>query len=152
MVLVKKTKKTANDYAKLAAIVEIARRSEKKPVRADDVASAIGNSASHVEVMCAELRQRGLIKSFVGPGGGYVLAKPPSRIFIADVVDFVKTGGIGRRYSVSDARADENAQYLWGQSENLLLYVFRHISLADILHGDLKANPFLKRLREFCKP
>jgi len=150
--MVKKPNKTANDYAKLAAIVEIASRSEKKPVRAGDVASAIGNSASHVEVMCAELRQRGLIKGFVGPSGGYVLALPPSRIFVADVVDFVKTGGIGKRYSVSDARADENAQYLWEQSENLLLYVFRHISLADILHGDLKANPFLKRIREFCRP
>jgi Rrf2 family iron-sulfur cluster assembly transcriptional regulator len=150
--MVKKPKKTANDYAKLAAIVEIARRSGEKPVRADDVASAIGSSASHIEVIGAELRKRGLVKGFVGPGGGYVLAKPPSRIFVADVVDFVKTGGIGKRYSVSDARAEENAQYLWEQSENLLLYVFRHISLANIIHGDLKANPFLKTLREFCRP
>jgi DNA-binding IscR family transcriptional regulator len=55
--LVKKPNKTAKDYAKLAAMVEIASRSEKKPVRADDVASAIGNSASHVEVLCAGLRQ-----------------------------------------------------------------------------------------------
>jgi Rrf2 family protein len=116
------------------------------------VASAIGNSNSHVEVMCAELRRRGLIKSFVGPSGGYVLAKPASRIFVADVVDFVSTGGIGKRYSVSDARADQNTQYLWEQSENMLLYVFRHISLADILHGDLKANSFLKQIRDFCKP
>lgn len=140
----------ATGYVRLAVIAEIACHGLKAPVQAHLVARSIGASTTSVEKACADLIRRGLIKGFRGPGGGHMLAKPAEDILLPDIIDSVSTGGSGKQYSGSDSRIVANTLCLWEQSDNLLIEVYRHISLADIVHGDLKLHPFLKRIRDFC--
>jgi Rrf2 family protein len=143
------SKPTASTHSKLAALVEIARHGSKEPLTTSKMAAATGISVSYVEVTCAWLRHRGLVKSFRGGGGGYMLARPASDIFVADIIDSIK-GGFGKKYLGTDAAASATILDLWDQSERLLMQVYQHISLADIVRGDLQTHPILKKFRDSC--
>src|ERR1035441_10072228 len=86
------SKKTASIYARLAILVELAGSGGEKTVATSRMATAAGLSMTYIEVACAWLRHRGLVNSFLGPHGGYMLARPASDIFVADIIDAVGSG------------------------------------------------------------
>jgi Rrf2 family iron-sulfur cluster assembly transcriptional regulator len=57
------------------AMVDLASRSEGKPVALADIAGRQEISLSYLEQLFAKLRRGGLVKSVRGPGGGYLLAQ-----------------------------------------------------------------------------
>jgi Rrf2 family transcriptional regulator, iron-sulfur cluster assembly transcription factor len=148
--MTRRSKTTASNHSKLAVLVEIARHGSKEPLTTSKMVTATGISVSYVEVACAWLRHRGLVKSFRGGGGGYMLTRPAPDIFVADIVDSIK-GGFGKQYLGADAAASATILELWDQSESMLMQIYRHISLADIVRGDLQAHPMLKRFRDSCQ-
>ena len=64
------------------ASVALAKNDGKGPLPLAQIARAGDISLSYLEQLFAGLRKHGLVKSHRGPGGGYVLARPPSEIFI----------------------------------------------------------------------
>jgi Rrf2 family protein len=144
-----KSKPVVGSHAKPAILVEIARHGGKGPVNAAAIAAAAGISVPHIEYGCSWLRRRRLIRSVRGAGGGYVLARPASGIYVADIIHSLK-GWFGKKYRGTDTEAADNILELWDQSEGLLMQVYRHISLADVIRGDLQAHPFLKKLTDSC--
>ena len=147
--MTRRSKPIASNHSKLAVIVEIARHGSEEPVTTSKMMAATGISISYVEVACAWLRHRGLVKSFRGGGGGYMLTRTASDIFLADIIDSIK-GGFGKKYPGADAAASATILELWDQSESLLIQIYQHISLADIVRGDLQAHPILKNFRDTC--
>jgi Rrf2 family iron-sulfur cluster assembly transcriptional regulator len=69
----------------MLAMMELARRGQTVPVRAADIAKAEGISRGYLEGLLAALRRAGLVRAVRGPGGGWVLARPASRIRPLDV-------------------------------------------------------------------
>lgn len=59
------------------------------PVALADVARRQGISLAYLEQLFARLRRAGMVDSVRGPGGGYRLAQPASRISVADIIDAV---------------------------------------------------------------
>ncbi len=47
-------------------------------------------SADYIEQLFIKLKKYGLIKSIRGPGGGFLLAKPPSKIKIGNIMRCVE--------------------------------------------------------------
>ncbi len=69
----------------MLAMLELARKGSGLPVRAEDIARAEGISKGYLEGLLATLRRSGLVRAVRGPGGGWVLARPASRLRPLDV-------------------------------------------------------------------
>lgn len=76
---------TKGRYA-VAALADIAAFGSAGPVALPDVALRQGISAGYLEQLFAKLRRAGLVASARGVGGGYLLARRPGDIRIADIV------------------------------------------------------------------
>jgi Rrf2 family iron-sulfur cluster assembly transcriptional regulator len=76
---------TKGRYA-VMAMVDLACRSDGKPVALADIAERQEISLSYLEQLFAKLRKGGLVKSVRGPGGGYMLSQTPERTRISDII------------------------------------------------------------------
>jgi len=68
------------------AIIYIATRKEKKPVRASEVARECGLSVSYMMKILQGLRRAGIVDSTIGIKGGYILSRPLDQITLYDLV------------------------------------------------------------------
>jgi Rrf2 family protein len=59
-------------------------------VSANTMADTLGASRAHLGKVLQRLVKAGLVKSSRGPGGGYVLARPPSEISLREVYEVVE--------------------------------------------------------------
>jgi Rrf2 family protein len=75
----------------LRAMITIARNWER-PVTSESVAAEESLSKKYLDGILSILRSAGLLKSFKGQGGGYVLARPPWEITARDVVMILEEG------------------------------------------------------------
>jgi len=111
----------------VAALIDMAMNQAKGPLTIAELAERQGISLSYLEQLFAELRSHQLIKGLRGPGGGYVLARDPERISVAQVIEAVEQRAVYRR--------PEHEQYhpfqVWeGLSERLYKYL-DGITIAD---------------------
>jgi Rrf2 family iron-sulfur cluster assembly transcriptional regulator len=76
----------------LRALVEIVRCGENKPLALSEIAAAEEVSTRYLEQIFGRLRTSGIVRGRRGPGGGYVLARPPSQITLLEIVQVLETG------------------------------------------------------------
>ena len=79
-------KLTAKARTAVTAMADIAAFGEGSPVPLSDVARRQVLSVSFLEQVFAQLRRAGLVESRRGAKGGYVLARAPGEVSLADVV------------------------------------------------------------------
>jgi Rrf2 family protein len=75
-----------SQYA-LRALFELATRSDAGPTRIEDIAKAQAIPQRFLEVVLNELKHAGLVEARRGPRGGYMLARNPRDITVADVIE-----------------------------------------------------------------
>ena len=68
-------------------MVDLARRGGVEPVPLGEIADGEGLPLAYLEHLVARLRRAGLIESRRGARGGYLLARPPGEITMAEVVE-----------------------------------------------------------------
>src|SRR5271155_3576813 len=68
-------------------MVELARRAGKDPIPLTEIAEHDGLPLAYLEHLVARLRKAGLVDSRRGSRGGYLLARPPAEITMAEVVE-----------------------------------------------------------------
>lgn len=130
----------------MLAMMDLARRGSAVPARALDIAKAHGLSKGYLEGLLAALRRAGLVRAIRGPGGGWVLARPASRIWPADVFEALE-GSTALVPCAEDARICPmkivkrgkrrrrcRARSLWVAMGRSLSKVLRAVSLA-VLSG-----------------
>jgi len=66
---------------------DLALRYGKGPVAGKSIAERQNISLPYLEQLLYRLRRSGLIRSVRGPQGGYLLAKSPSRIKVAEIIN-----------------------------------------------------------------
>src|SRR3989338_424853 len=70
----------------MRALVELALASGRAPVSAALIAKRQDLSVAYLEQLLHRLKKEGLVSSIRGPRGGYLLARGPAHITMADVV------------------------------------------------------------------
>ena len=70
----------------LKALLNIAAKRQPEPVVAAELAKREGIPRKFLEQILLELKRRGLLQSRRGPGGGYLLARPPHQISVLEVI------------------------------------------------------------------
>lgn len=131
------------------ALVELARQENDKPVPLADIAETGHISISYLEQLFAALRRHGLVHSYRGPGGGYVLAKPPEEIQIAEILQAAEDSLPARQARTEDSEAgygNQQTYALWSQIGELLNIAMRKVSLNDVLKSKVRENPHMLKL------
>ncbi|MDR2588563.1 MAG: Rrf2 family transcriptional regulator [Spirochaetales bacterium] len=82
---------TKGRYA-LRAVVNMAMTSGGKPVPIKKISEEEEISAEFLEQICFRLKKAGLIRSVRGPGGGFLLNRPPENISMYDIFEAVGEG------------------------------------------------------------
>lgn len=70
----------------LRALLVLAANGQGAPMRTPQIAQAASLSPKFLEVILLELRKAGILRSFRGCKGGFVLGRPASEITFADIV------------------------------------------------------------------
>jgi Rrf2 family protein len=71
----------------LRIMLELAVRYGGGPVTMSDIELSQGISRKYMHALLSRLKAAGLVNAVRGSGGGYLLAVPPSRIRLSDVVE-----------------------------------------------------------------
>src|SRR3954471_5474873 len=71
----------------IRVLVELARRDGEAPISLAEIAEANGLPLAYLEHLVARLRKAGLVESRRGARGGYLLARSPDEITMAEVVE-----------------------------------------------------------------
>ena len=128
------------DYA-LRAALELARAGGNGPLKAERISAAQDIPVRFLENILGELRHAGLVESRRGADGGYMLARPPAAIALADVVRAVD----GPLANVGGRRPDaleyptgaEALRDIWVAVRAGLREVLEGTTLADVAAGSL---------------
>ncbi len=70
----------------LKAMVALAGADPERPMLVSDLAARNDIPKKFLDTILGELRNAGLLRSRKGPGGGYVLARPPEQIRIGQII------------------------------------------------------------------
>ena len=70
----------------VTAMVDLAMRGGRAPVTLAGISERQSISLSYLEQLFGKLRRNGIVDSVRGPGGGYCLTRPSTKISIAEIV------------------------------------------------------------------
>ena len=130
------------DYA-LRAAIELAALEDQWPVKGERLAAGQDIPLRFMENILGELRQSGIVASKRGAEGGYMLARPPAEITLADVIRAVD----GPLANIGGLRPDQLTyegsaapmKDIWVAVRAALRGVLETTTLADVAGGELPA-------------
>jgi Rrf2 family iron-sulfur cluster assembly transcriptional regulator len=134
---------TRGDYAS-RALLSLALHHGEGPTSVRDIAERTGLPQPYLEQILLAVKGAGLVRSKRGVGGGYVLARPPSEITLAQIVAAVdgpiQAGDFGQPHT--DGACDHEGQCvllsIWadvGQRMKSLLEAYTLDDLCGITQG-----------------
>ncbi len=122
---------TKSEYS-ILALIYIARRRKAGYTKIEEICSHYNIPKKYLELLLGILKQGGYIKTRRGTAGGYALAKPASKISLAEIIRLMD-GALAPTESVS--------QYFFShtplETEKKIMKVFKGIR--DYIAGRLEA-------------
>ncbi len=114
----------------LYGLFDLAYSGEDHPVAVQEIARRQRVPTRYLEQILQRLRRAGLVESKRGPGGGYVLARSPGEVTLADIVVAVE----GSVLEVADVGPEvgERPEFVWLLMETTIGEVLGSISLAEL--------------------
>jgi len=98
----------------MRALIELALSASRSPISASLIAKRHDLSVAYLEQLLHRLKRQGIVTSARGPKGGYLLARDPRRITMADVVRILD-GMSG--WAKADARGNGHAPRRTGKAD-----------------------------------
>ncbi len=133
-------------------MVELARRAGGEPVPLAEIAAHDGLPLAYLEHLVARLRKAELVDSRRGSRGGYMLARPPQQITMAEVVAALE-GSIAPIECISEAAdgsivcsRESSADHvcptklLWTRVRMSIVSTLRETTLADLMAAPALAS------------
>jgi len=126
-------------------MVDLARRGGADPVPLAEIAECEGLPLAYLEHLVARLRRAGLIESRRGAHGGYLLAREPAQITMAEVVEALEgriapiecissaPDGTVRCSRESDPDHVCTTKVLWTRVRAAILTTLQQTSLEDLI-------------------
>jgi len=118
---------TKSRYA-VSSLMELAISGPKKPITLSDLAAKQGISLSYAEQLFAGLREHKLVKGTRGPGGGFILAREPESISIAEIIEAVYERGSNR-----SSNHETPSTEMWNRLDEQVDHFLEKIDLATAI-------------------
>ncbi|MHC4543898.1 MAG: RrF2 family transcriptional regulator [Planctomycetota bacterium] len=121
----------------IRAILELAEKGGKGPLRVKTIAQSQDISVKYLEQLMSILKSAGFVRSVRGSKGGYMLAKAPNQIKLSGVFDCLE-GHVTTVECVEDKdfcerAADCVARQVWAQVQQAITNVLQSITLQDLV-------------------
>lgn len=107
--------------------------SEEGVRQVEDLAAAENLSPNYSVQILTTLRQAGLVISRRGKNGGYVLAKHPDEISLADIALAMEGGSVIESSPGNDGMSSGNVHAAWVRVNEALLENCREIKLSELV-------------------
>lgn len=122
------------------ALVELAKHDGQGPLALKEMAERQQIPLKYLEQIAMVLKAAKLIKSVRGPSGGYVLARPPEKIHLLEIIETLE-GSLSFVNCVKDpstcGRVDSCAfNDLWKKISAETSKILRSVTLADMVRRD----------------
>lgn len=140
---------TKGRYA-VMAMADLAYHSRGKPVALAEVADRQEISLSYLEQLFGKLRRGGLVSSVRGPGGGYLLAREPQQMRIADIILAVDEPIKATRCTPGSPRGCHShkgrclTHDLWEELGNQIYLYLSSVTLSDVCERRVLGTSRLK--------
>ncbi|MFA4954914.1 MAG: Rrf2 family transcriptional regulator [Patescibacteria group bacterium] len=128
----------ARDHCALILMTELAECFRAgEPLTLQDVARRMHLSQGYLEEIAGALKAAGLIRGKTGPGGGYVLARPPKKISLHQILEAVEgplelvACQAGRGNCLFAGKC--SSQKAWGKLQNTILKTLKNTSLEQTI-------------------
>lgn len=126
----------------VTAMVDLTQRGGKGPVTLAAISERQKISLSYLEQLFAKLRKNDVVASVRGPGGGYCLSRPASKITIAEIVVAVDepldATNCGRLGNCNDGQPCSTHDLWSGLSDKIHEYL-QQVNLQQLADGQVKA-------------
>jgi Rrf2 family iron-sulfur cluster assembly transcriptional regulator len=139
----------------VTAMVDLTMRGSKGPVTLAAISERQKISLSYLEQLFGKLRRNNIVESVRGPGGGYYLARPASKITAAEIIqavdeplDATNCGGKG---DCHDDRPCITHDLWMGLNEKIISYL-QGITLQQIVDGCRNSDVSAITLNKTAKP
>ena len=131
----------------IKALVVLASHYGKGPVSVRYICERKDLSIDYIEQLFIKLRKRNLIKSIRGSRGGFLLAKPPSKIKIGDIIKSIEEP-LGLVPCIEDLEKCRtcphyrgcNIRMLWERMGNRIIGILDSTTLKDLCPEREKAS------------
>lgn len=132
-----------SDYA-LRALIEMASRSDRKAVSAEELGRVQDIPHGFLQTILADLRRAGIVMSQRGQSGGWRMAREADGVSVADVIravdgPLVSVYGL-RPEAVEYNESAEVLQHVWIAARRSLRDVFEQVSIRQLADRDLPAQ------------
>lgn len=119
-----------SDYACKALLELTLYWPNKSPIHINSISKREGIPLRYLVHILIQLKRLGLVDSMRGKDGGYVLAKPPDRISLGEVIRNI--GGPLLPVAHSATKKDSVFATIWDEVEDAMARVLDKISFEDI--------------------
>jgi Rrf2 family protein len=128
----------------VCGVFDLAYNGQGEPVPVQAIGERQGIPARYLEQIFQRLRRAQLVTGKRGPGGGYVLARPPAAITLRDVVEAVE-GRAERWFAPEAAQAPAapvpyRPAFLWPRLADRFAGTLAAITLEDLCRDAAKAS------------
>lgn len=141
-------KVTAQEEYGLRCLMQLATSSPLRPLTIAEIAEREGLSAAYAGKLMNLLRDGGLVESVRGRSGGYLMARPPERISVSEIM--AALGGIiyedhyCERFPGDEETCvhvgDCSVRSLWGMLQGMVERVLSRTTLADLMHTEQRVT------------
>ncbi|MBP9742678.1 MAG: Rrf2 family transcriptional regulator [Burkholderiales bacterium] len=129
----------------VTALLDIAIYSKNNPLTLCNISERQGISVSYLEQLFVKLRRFGMVKSYKGPGGGYMLAKELNEIRVSEIIKAVDDD-MDARTCNGMRNCQQNKKCLTHDLWNgLTNHVYNYLD--NITLNDLIPHPHIKSLK-----
>lgn len=133
----------------LLAMLNLAVQSDSDPVTLSSIAERYKISASYLEQVFANLRKAGLIKSFKGAQGGYVLTRQPSETTVGEILRVLE-GALfeaplpeDEQYGINDSMEYCLKRKVWDKIDHSIRLIVDNTTLEDLVKEYLQTREIL---------
>ncbi len=127
---------TKGQYA-VRAIVTLSCHESGSPVTLKAISEEEGISLSYLEQLFVKLRRGDIVRSVRGPGGGYILAKPPGQVKVSECFQCLEgpviTTECVEDESYCERTVDCVARQVWIEVQEAVMGVLQSMTLQNLV-------------------
>jgi Rrf2 family iron-sulfur cluster assembly transcriptional regulator len=131
---------TRGDYA-ARALLSLALHGSDRPTSVKEIAERTHLPQPYLEQILLSVKGAGLVRSKRGVGGGYVLARPPEEITLADIVAAVEGPQILMAEHPDHCEGHCILQEVWVGVDNESRRILERVTLSELVERTLVGHP-----------
>ena len=121
----------------LRLMLELASNKKHEPMLLKDIARRQDISEKYLSQIVLSLKNKGLVNTYRGAHGGYLLGKPAEEVSLQEIVETLE-GSLSLVPGVRDSNNSKNsiesvAQNVWSNMSSLLTNYLKEVTLADLV-------------------